>query len=206
MSSHDMRTEDGKHYKIRDFCDDINIYIYIYSGVLFLERKIVRPTFTRTSSFLMPNIQIQEIGLFESDSETEQLVNVDSSFVLPYAHITLILILLHRETAGQVGPSASPLPSPPGATQKNPLTQLQETRTCCSNCRTMKFKCLPNSIEGEKRCQQCADRNLECKPIILHKPTGFTISPKHAGIDLMMPEDAPHQKNRSGRVRRPLYE
>ena len=69
-----------------------SIYIYMYSGVLFLERKIVRPTFTHTSSFLMPDIQIQEIGLFESDSETEQLVNVDSSFVLPYAHITLILI------------------------------------------------------------------------------------------------------------------
>jgi len=66
----------------------------------------------------------------------------------------------------------------------------------------MKFRCLPNSIEGEKRCQQCADRNLECKPIIPPKSTRFGVSPKHARVDLIMsdPEDAPRNKDDSSCV------
>lgn len=50
----------------------------------------------------------------------------------------------------------------------------------------MKFKCLPNSIKGEKRCQQCADRNLECQRII--PGMGARVSPKHVRMDLTMPD------------------
>jgi hypothetical protein len=115
MSSHDMRTEDGKHYKI---CDFATTSIYIYSGVLFLERKIVRPSFTHTSSFLMPGIQIQEIEIFESGSETEQPDNIDSSFVLPYAHITLILILYTGKLPAGLDHLCHHCRHIPGATQK----------------------------------------------------------------------------------------
>lgn len=64
----------------------------------------------------------------------------------------------------------------------------------------MKFKCLPNSIQGEKRCQQCADRNLKCKRNI-RKPARFGVSPKHVGTNLTVaPEDASRKENDSSRV------
>lgn len=67
--------------------------IYIYSGILFLERKVVKPSFTHTSSFLMPGIQIQEVEISENSSETELPDNIDSSFVRPSSPMTLTLIL-----------------------------------------------------------------------------------------------------------------
>jgi len=141
----------------------------------------------------MPTIQIQEIEISESKSEAEQTDNIDSSSVLSYAHMTLDTHSLHRETTDQ------PKPSAPSPTQKKLLMQRQEPRTPCSNCRIMKFKCLPNSIEGKKRCQQCGDRNLECKRTSPPRPT-IGVSPKHFQKDLAMPDPDGAPRGDSSRV------
>ena len=43
---------------------------------------------------------------------------------------------------------------------------------------------MPGSLR--EWCQQCTDRNLECKPIIPPKSTRFDVSPKHAQVDLII--------------------
>jgi len=86
----------------------------------------------------------------------------------------------------------------PSPDQQRIFSQPQETRTSCSNCQKMKFKCLLHSVEDEKRCQQCVDRNLQCE-LSIGKGPRFRVSPKQCRMDLAAKEEEePEEASRSG--------
>jgi len=86
----------------------------------------------------------------------------------------------------------------PSPSHQRFFSELQETRTSCSNCQKMRFKCLPPSVEDEERCQQCVNRDLKCEPII-GKGLHFRVSPKQGRMALAAKGEEPEEVcSRSG--------
>jgi hypothetical protein len=144
-------------------------------------------------------------GIRMEDSRIIRLVDFASISTIIFSGI---LFLERKEIQEREIPKSSEEPEDvdtwktnegaPSPDQQRIFSQPQETRTSCSNCQKMKFKCLLHSVEDEKRCQQCVDRNLQCE-LSIGKGPRFRVSPKQCRMDLAAKEEEePEEASRSG--------